>query len=464
MKKYYLVLVLSFNFAQAKESSIHQQIQKEIKQQALKTSSLGMIISKVNSDLTVSPIYQLNENKLFTPASLAKIASLSALYDLFPVSYSFKTSFVSSSDIKKGILSGDLVLKGGGDSSFTSEHLWKLVNNLTRSGLKKVEGDLLIDDSLYKKEASLPYSERSYSAPSSASSFNWNSVAFYIRPSKKLKQTAIVFANPKNSYIEVINKVITGKRNKISIKRKSVSAKKEVFEIRGEIDINSKEIGKYRNITKPALWLGYNIISFLEQRGIKVTGQVKKGVCKKSCKELAEWESRPFPFHAYNMMKYSSNFVARMLLNHLPLLEGKKQGDLNKGMQKIKKHLKTRLGHSHFRFIEPSGLNRKNKFKPKDLQTLLIKSEQKYYSSEILFSYPLAKGKGTLSKRFNQLPPSSYVRAKTGSLSGVLGLAGWAGNKNNKYVFVFIFNGKNHKSQKAQQLFDQTILSLIRLF
>ncbi|MCY4321716.1 MAG: hypothetical protein OXC37_04875 [Bdellovibrionaceae bacterium] len=60
---------------------------------------------------------------------------------------------------------------------------------------------------------------------------------------------------------------------------------------------------KYRNITNPALWLGYNAISFLNQRGIKVTGNVKKGVCKSSCKKLAEWESRPFPFHTYNMMK-----------------------------------------------------------------------------------------------------------------------------------------------------------------
>ena len=461
MKIYYLaLLLLSFNFAEA--SPISSQIQKEIKKNGLKTSSLGMIISRVNSDSRISPVYQLNENKKFIPASLVKIASLSMLYDLYPISHNFKTSFVSSANINQEVLLGDLVLKGGGDSSFTSEHLWKLVNNLTRAGLKKVEGNLLIDNSLYKKESALPYSERSYSAPSSPSSFNWNSVAFYIRPSKKLKQPALVFANPKNSYIEVINKVITGKRTKISIKRKSVSTKKEVFEIRGEIDINSKEIAKYRNITQPALWLGHNIISFLNQRDITVTGQVKMGACKGFCKELATWESRPFPFHAYNMMKYSSNFVARMLVSHLPLLEGKNRGDLNKGMQKIRQNLKTKLGHSHFHFIEPSGLNRKNKFRAKDLQTLLLQSEKKYYSPEELFSFPLAKGKGTLSKRFAQLPSSSYVRAKTGSLYGVLGLAGWAGNKNNKYVFVFIFNGRANKSQKAQQLFDQTILSLIK--
>ena len=462
MTKFYIFfLLLSFNTAQAEESSTHLQIKKEIKKQALKTNSLGIIISQITSDSEISPVYKLNETKLFIPASLVKIASLSALYDLYPLFYTFKTSFLSSANIKKGVLSGDLILKGGGDSSFTSEHLWKLINNLTRSGLKKVEGNLLIDESLYRKEPALPYSERSYLAPSSSSSFNWNSVAFYIRPSKKLNQSATVYANPQNSYVKIINRVTTGKKNKISIKRRFVSSKKELFEIKGEIDISSKEIVKYRNITQPALWLGYNVLSFLNQRGIKVTGAVKKGACKNSCKQLAEWESRPFPFHAYNMMKYSSNFVARMLVSHLPLLEGKKQGDLNQGMQKIRNHLKTTASLHSFQIIEPSGLNRKNKFSPKDLQKLLIQSEKKYNSPEMLFSYPLARGKGTLNKRFDQLPAGAYVRAKTGSLYGVLSLAGWAGNNNKKYVFVFIFNGRASKSLKAQKLFDTVITSLI---
>ena len=462
MTRFYIFfLFLSLNTAHAKENSISFQIQQEIKKRSLKTNSLGMIISKIKSDSEISPVYKLNENKLFIPASLVKIASLSAFYDLYPVSYTFKTSFVSSAAINQGVLLGNLVFKGRGDSSFTSERLWKLVNNLTRSGLKKVAGDLLIDDSLYEKEPVLPYSERSYLAPSSASSFNWNSVAFYIRPAQKLRQPALVFANPQNSYIEVVNKVKTGKKNKILIKRKAIFPTKEVFEIKGEIDIRSQEIVKYRNVIKPALWLGYNVISFLNQRGIQIMGKVKKGACKGACKELAEWESRPFPFHAYNMMKYSSNFVARMLTSHLPLLEGKSRGDLNQGMKKIRNYLKTVVNISKFQIIEPSGLNRKNKFSPVNLQKILIQSEKKYYSPEIFFSYPLARGKGTLSERFEQLSSSAYVRAKTGSLSGVLGLAGWAGNKNNKYVFVFIFNGKARKSARAQELFDQVILSLI---
>ena len=337
-----------------------------------------------------------------------------------------------------------------------------MTNAFIRSGVKEIKGDLLIDDKLYKKEPALPYSERSYLAPASASSLNWNSVAFYIRPAKNLKKPALVFIDPENSYIEVINKVITGKKNKIKIKRKSSSSTNEVFEIKGAIDIKKEEIVQYRNITQPALWLGYNTLSFLKQRGIKVLGQVKKGACSGSCKNLAEWESKPLAFHSYNLMKYSNNFVARMLVSHLPLLKGANQGDLKQGLQWLNSYLKQKEGIQKFVLKEPSGLSRENRLTPKDLQQILINSRKHFYSAEILSSYPLAGGKGTLKKRFNDLPPSSYVRAKTGSLYGVLGLAGLAKSSKKKedYIFVFIFNGSPSKSQKAKELFDEIILSL----
>ena len=462
-KNLVLVFFTAFLPVSHAQHDFNLHIEQKIKAKGLKKSSLGLIVSKVQTNNTVTPLYILNENRLFIPASLVKIAILPALYNYYPLSYTFKTSFVSSAAMKKGVLQGDLVLKGGGDSSFTSESLWNLVNSLTRSGLTEVQGDLLIDNSLYKKEPAIPYSERSYLAPSSSSSFNWNSATFYIRPAKALKSPALVFADPENSYIKVINKVITGKKNNILIQRQSSSPTQEIFVIKGEIDINKKEIHQYRNITQPALWLGYNALSFLKQRGIKVSGQVKKGACLGFCENLAEWESQPLAFHSYNLMKYSNNFVARMLVSHLSLLDNGEKGDLRQGMQKIRSYLKHKEGITNFHLKEPSGLNRNNRFTPKDLQKILINSLKKFYSAEMFFSYPLARGKGTLNKRLKALPQSSFVRAKTGSLYGVLGLAGWAGSskKRETYVFVFIFNGKNSKSRKAQELFDEIILSLL---
>ncbi len=458
LKKFLFFIFLSANgFSTYAELDLAKQVEKKIKTQSFKKNSLTLIISKIQTDNKIIPIYSLNEKNLFAPASLVKIAVLSALYHYYPLDYTFKTSFLSSAIIKEGTLQGDLVLKGGGDPGFTSESLWNLVNVLTRSHIKKIKGDLLVDASLYTKKLNRPPSERSYNAPVSASSFNWNSTAFYIRPAKTLKAPATVFADPENSYIQIINNSRTGKKNTITVKRRAISSTKEVFEIKGEIDIQKKEIIKYRNITQPAFWMGQNALSFLKQRGIIVSGEVKTGACSGTCKTLAEWESWPFAFHSYNLMKYSSNFIAKMLVSHLPLLDGKSKGDLKEGMKKLRNYLQQVEGIQNFRLEEPSGLSRKNRMASKDLLKLLIRSRKAFYGPEMLFSYPLSKGKGTLNKRFKDLSPSSFVRAKTGSLSGVLGLAGYAGSLKSKevYVFVFIFNGKTSKAQQAEKLFDE---------
>ena len=459
--KILLLFVVWHSFAMYAKTT---EIKQLIKTKGLNPSSLGLVISKIHPDNTITPVYNLNEGKLFVPASLVKIAILPALYKYYPPSYTFTTSFVSSALVDKGVLKGDLVLRGGGDSSMTSESLWNLVNNLSHRGITEVQGDLLIDDTLYNLETPLPSSERSYMSPISASSFNWNSVTFRIRPSQFLRQPAVVTVDPENSYIKVISRVKTGKRNKITIKRQSISHQGEVFKIKGTVDIKEQEIFKYRNITNPALWFGENALSFLDQRGIKVLGQVRKGVCLRDCQILAKWESRPLAFHSYNLMKYSSNFVTQMLVAHLPLLKGETKGNLSQGLEWIRAYLTQNEGLKDFHLEEPSGLSRKNRFFPKDLQKILIHSRKSFYSPEMLFSYPLAGGKGTLNHRLKNLPPSIVVRAKTGSLHGVLSLAGWASSlkdKNNQYIFVFIFNGKARKSPKAGELFEEIILSLL---
>ena len=446
-------------FAVAKASPL---IEQKIKAKGLKKTSLGIVISKIQPDNKISSFYKLNEDRLFIPASLAKIAVLSALYEIYPLNHTFQSLLLSSAKIKDGLLQGDLILKGGGDPSFTSESLWNLVNIFTRSGIQRIKGNLLIDDSLYIKEHALPYSERSYLSPTSSSSFNWNSVGFFIRPGPTKGKPAQIFVDPKNTYVQVLNKVKTGKRNKIFIKRKSISKTKEVFEIKGEIKLKKDEIAKYRNITQPALWLGYNTRSFLKQRGIHVSGAVQKGSCFRPCSILAKWESRALDFHSYNMMKYSSNFVTRMLVSHIPLLKGAKKGGLKEGMRWIQAYLKNQLGIKKFILEEPSGLDRKNQFQPKDLIKILTNSQQHFYSPEMLSSYPLPGGKGTLKKRFQKLPSSVFVRAKTASLYGVRGLAGFveSSSKKEKYAFVFIFNGKESQSQKAEDLFEDIIFSL----
>ena len=329
-------------------------IDQKITSLGLKRSSLAVIISQGDESKPQNPpLYRLNAEKQFIPASLVKIPLLSALYGIYPVSYTFKTTLLSSAEIKDGVLLGDVILKGGGDSSFTSENMWNLVNTFSRTKVQSISGDLVVDESLYEKEPPFfSLSERSYSARSSSASFNWNSVSFRVRPAKHKRGAALVFIDPEeNNYLRVINKIKTGSKNKIKIRRLSAYSKttKETFELKGEINQGEEELVFYRNITQPALWMGWNAKAFLSRRGIKVLGKLKSSAssefCSKElCRELAVEESRPFPFYGWNLMKFSSNLTARMLAIHIPLLEGKSQGSLKGRHAEDKELLETRDG------------------------------------------------------------------------------------------------------------------------
>ena len=457
---YFLLLIFGFyNASLAKPSShIGSKIEKLIQNRGFKKSSLGIIIT----DSSFKNIYELNTDKSFIPASLVKVASLSAFYKYYPHYFRFKTALASNATVQNQELKGDLVFQGGGDPSFTSESLWNLINSFTRTGIKKINGNIVVDNSLYKKSYKLKYTDRSYTATASASSFNWNSLTFWIRPGKKAGDLAEIHSGLENNFIKVINKVKTVKSGKQSIflKRTRYSKRGEVFIISGSIRLGSKEVAKYSNVQHPEYYLGYAIKDFLKQRGISVTGAVKMGTCS-NCKVLTEIESKSFHVQTQSMMKHSSNFITRMMTAHLPLVNGKNRGDLKEGVKLIDKYLKNEVGLRNYRLVEPSGLSRRNKFSANHFKKLLQKDISNFYHAEMLSTYPLVDGEGTLKKRFLNKNEQVHIRAKTGLLSGVGSLLGHAKSNNKEIFFIFLFNGSRSKTYAVRSLFDEIVLEVI---
>lgn len=441
------------------EVSLKTQIQKILKTHSRITKNMGLVVMDLHSGQ-----YELdhNKNKLFIPASLSKIVTASTVMSSLNPYHQFETTFTADTPINnKGVLEGPLYLKGGGDPAFVSENLWILVNNLTRSGLKKVKGNLIVDDSLFEKTQ--PHkewlkSDRSYSAPVSALSFNWNSVNVYIRPASIQGKPAQVFIDPKNTYIKMINKTRTqGKTNKIKVQRIAKSLG-DIIKVQGSLPLHSKELVIYKNITKPAIWAGSNALEFLKQRNIVVEGQVIQGTAPSGSHTLSS-NKGSFVFQiVQDMMKFSSNFLADTLTIHLALSQGYTKDLWNQGLKQIHQYMDKHKVRDYI-FVNPSGLSRKNRMKPKDILEFLIQDYHSIYSFEKLTSYPVPNSPGTLKKRFQNLENSSVIRAKTGWLSGVVGLAGYIKNKKgNIKAFVFIYNGSAKRQMKAQEIFDQLAL------
>lgn len=412
-------------------------------------------------------VLEINADTLKIPASITKIATASAVLSEFPPGHKFKTSLWIDGLVKSGTLKGHVYLKGGGDPSFVSENMWYLVNAFLRSGIRRIDGDIVVDDSLFDKirfddsreDARV---DRAYDAPVGAMSFNWNSINIFVRPSAP-GESAHVVLDPENDYTVLVNKAKTSRGNGVAIDVKKVAGKEnETLTVGGQIGSSRAETVIFKNITQPDLWAGHNLRSFLGQRMISVTGKVRTGVTPTSATLAAESESKPVELTVLDMNKFSNNFVAEMLTKNLAA-KASTPATLAAGVEKIRMHL-TSLGlkKDEFALVNPSGLTRENRFSARSMWKVLHHLRADFRVQPDFFaSLPIAGVDGTLKRRMKGTAAERWVRAKTGLLTGVTALAGYAGTEDGDvYSFVFIHNGRRDES-KVRAQFDDWLETLV---
>lgn len=415
-------------------------------------------------------IFELNSNKKMIPASITKIATAAMVLNEFPPGTKFKTQLLSDGKIEKETLKGDLFLKGGGDPSFVSENLWFLVNSFLRTGVKRIDGHIFVDDSYFDDLRFDPSRQnvrvdRAYDAPIGAMSFNWNSVNIFVRPGGRAGEFATTYSDPENDYIELSSQVktVAGANSDIQVDRiELANGTKDRILVKGQIGVDSKEIVIYKNITRPDIWAGSNLKSFLHQRGIEVTGIVKAQTTPANARLLAESESKPIEHILADMNKFSNNYVAEMLAK-LAAAKTNPPGTILKAMDKTKNFL-IQLGipRDSFEIKNPSGLTRDNQVTAKSLWLVLKEMNSQFqFQPEFFSSLPIAGVDGTLKKRMKETKGERWVRAKTGFLTGVVSLAGYVGRKNGDVIpFVMMYNG-SHDEGQIRSTFDQICLALV---
>ena len=477
MKIAFLIIIfILFTFpAHSKKSSINvlqSKLQKRIKKSKVKPTDLGLYIVSLDKGVR-QEVLSLNANQKFIPASLTKIPTALAAYKYLGGQHKFTTNLESDGKVVKGILKGNLYLVGGGDPTFTSESMWSLVNEFKREKITTIERDIIVDDTFfdfirYDKGRDPVRKDRAYDAPVGAMSFNWNAVNIYIRPTQ-VGQPAAVIPDPIASYFKIINKTKTvrGKKQRLKVSRiagdSSLGFPFETIIVSGNIGINSEEYVSYKSITRPDLWSGYSLKKFLNEKGIKVLGKIKVGKRPEKTILRSSFESKSLYESIKSMNKYSNNFVAEMLIKNIAGLS-KRPASMAYGLSKVNHFLQSEgFKKENYVYENASGLTRKNKFRPSDFTNMLVQARRNHFIfPDFLTTLPISATDGTLKTRMTKLDSARKVRAKTGMLNGVVGLAGYVYKDDKTYVFTYIFNGQPSKLKNARDLFDYLSAELSR--
>lgn len=412
-----------------------------------------------------SEVVELRSDKKMIPASLSKIPTALAFLENQNMSEKFKTWIYHTGKIENGVLKGDLYLKGGGDPTFVTESMWLMINELKRSDFSKIEGRIFVDESYFDSDY---YSngrqtrrvDRAYDAPVGALSFNWNSIAIYVRPGKSSGEPARVYTDPVLPNIKVRNKATTtsSKKTSLQVSRK-IKGETIHIDVTGKISSSKDEKAFYKSITQPAMWTGKVFLEMLKQAGFEYKGEVQIQKTPELAKQLVEYDGWSMPRLLSALSKFSNNFVAEMMTKHLGK-RGREPASISGGLTKISEYL-VRQGWSpeQFTFVNPSGFTSKNRIRPDLLGGLLEKAKYTFMSApEFMSSLPISGVDGTLKSRMKQTMKAK-VRAKTGYLSGVVGLAGYMETRSGgePITFVMIYNGPSKKDWDVRAMFDRLL-------
>lgn len=478
---------------------------------------------------TGKALYSQNSDQLFLPASNAKLFTTAAALAIAGPNYRFRTTVEAEGKIDdNGRLLGDLVIVGRGDPNISgrvlpyalktqrtpphTQILEEMADQVTRNGLKIVDGDLIGDDTFYAFERyaeGWAWDDLQWidGAPVSALTFNDNVVFVNVLPGEHPGDKAVVTTEPESNYYELDNRVITssaGVPKRVGIHRDPGS---KTIVLWGSLPVGDSGMKEPMSIEDPAEFVAQLFRTMLERRGITIRGktrarhgdgeqffdqqvlhpmippaagaaaspivnpstpaatpaqQEQPDLNQSVNKVLADHFSGPLLDDIRVTNKVSENLHAELALR----LAGKLRGDggsFEGGVAAVKQFLlQAGLKEDEFTFLDGSGLSRRDLVTPAATVQLLIYAARQPWGPAFEESLPVSGVDGSLSDRFQKTPAVGLIHAKTGSLSHVNALSGYGQTQaGTRFVFSIFCNNHNLPASKVLAAMDAVVKLLV---
>ncbi len=413
-----------------------------------------------------------NGREPMNPASNQKLLTVAAALKLLGPNFRFKTTFYSTAEIDKatGTLKGDLYIKGGGDPALTVEQIYRLATELYARGLRRIEGNIYIDDSYFDSVRQGPGWEQddtdnAYQAPMGALSANFNAVTVRIRPSVP-GQAARVVVIPQTRYIEVRNTATTMAKRRTRLQVHSVlEDERNVITVEGRINERARVRMFNLKIDNPPMFAGWTIHDAMKRLDIRTTGYVHLGRVPEDAKKLNTFYSLPLWRIVSLVNKYSNNHMAEQILKTLGAQLREEPGTWEKGIDVLREFLETEIGYNlkGYRLKNGSGLGDVNQLPP-ELFALVFRymRNDPKAGAEFLTSLAVAGRDGTLRTSFIDNEVTDLLRGKTGSLEQVIALSGVLHTRSERdLVFTLFFNECMGKNRRRLKEIQQEIVRLL---
>jgi D-alanyl-D-alanine carboxypeptidase/D-alanyl-D-alanine-endopeptidase (penicillin-binding protein 4) len=450
----------------------------------------GTVAIKIALLDTGKVIYEENADKYVMPASNMKNFTVAAALERLSPNFRFTTSvYADSQPDASGAIKGDLRIFGRGDISLSAEFyegdylkgLDSLADKIVQAGVKRVEGNLIGDESYFSGGAIPPGWEWDdlqwrWGAEVSALPLNDNTLELNIKPGSSAGSTCTVQLQPFNQVMRVVNRCTTSPENAkrdLTIKK---ALEQNILEISGTLPVGDRGFLNFLTVSHPAELFIALLKQRLQEKGITITGQTrvvgaKEKVVSSNASsvppvEITKLESPPLGIIAAKTMKPSQNLYTETILWTL----GEQLGDktnpkltsAERGAEVVRAFLQ-QVGIPPDAVIQwdGSGLSRHNLVTANaNVQLYTYMAKQSRYAQAWRDSLTIGGTDGTLQNRFKATAAAGNVRGKTGTIDQVSALSGYVTTASGEpLVFSIIVNGVPNSGVR-QATIDEIVVNL----
>jgi len=417
-------------------------------------------------------LYSRQASASLLPASTMKlVTSAAALHYLGP-EYRFETGLFYTGNRIGDTVHGDLVIRGGGDPKLTPEQLWHIAMQVKGRGIRKITGNLVVDDSFFDKNNHSPSqrngsTQRAYDAKVGALSVNFNTVATHVSPGLNAGDPLIVWLEPDSDYVYLNNQARTKTNGgtQVSVDR-IIKGNRIELQVKGSMPLNAEVKSFYRSIDDPLRHAGETFRSFLRQAGVQIMGTIRFGINPQRATLLYQHQSIPLLAILKELNTYSNNFIAEQIFKTIATKAVGKSGSHALASQLVTHFLrKENVNIQGISVVDGSGLSRENRFTAQAMTDLLTAISKRFdIGVDFMSALRLMGREGEFSDRFDNSTAQGLVRAKTGSLTGVSTLAGYVANEKHQVFAFAIFLNNNRCGYHGADKVEERIVNAIHRF
>jgi D-alanyl-D-alanine carboxypeptidase/D-alanyl-D-alanine-endopeptidase (penicillin-binding protein 4) len=470
-------------------ASLRQKIDEHLDEPRFAAAMWGIKVESLGSGKV---LYERNPGKLFSPASNSKLYTVALGFEQLGADYEIRTSlYAKRKPGRGGVLKSDLLIYGRGDPGINARlygndiyaALQPLVAAVKNSGIKRISGDLVGDESYFRGS---PYGsgwswddmENYYGAEISALTLNDNCLQIIAQPGNRAGAPCRLSIFPSNSYLICSNFTVTGASGNRRGIRLYRPLEQNVVYVRGQVGLSQASVLEDVTVHNPAEFFVTMFREALRREGIKVSGKIrsiqwqdreKHPFEEKDWMEIGSMTSQPMSGIAREILKPSQNLYTDLLLAHIGE-QTREPGDRPEitseelGIRALDRFLpQAGIKKGDVLFEEGSGLSRNNLTTPNATVTLLRYMNERASGAAYKAALPIAGVDGTMRNRLKGTSAEGNVRAKTGTLRWANSLSGYLTTAAGEHLIFSIMLNRYHNTEpthSARSDIDEVVLRL----